>query len=222
MEVDVVTFDDYLTLRYSPQQEDIIFPILWSLKEKGFTLNEEVFLMEYQRIDRSYRKRLRESYRESILDDIVLRTVRELDRNVENWTIKSAVDDGLRTRRSVWYPDSIPTLIGLSERGYMLGLISNTHWRWLPEQRDEVKKYFQTVTLSYEIGYVKPHPNIFLATLEKMRAEPERCLHVGDDLVADIEGAKNVGMKTAFLKRGKMEANSDIQLKRLNELLGVL
>jgi len=47
-------------------------------------------------------------------------------------------------------------------------------------------------------------------------------LHVGDDPIADIEGAKKCGMKTAFINRRKKEANADIKIKQLSALLELL
>lgn len=78
------------------------------------------------------------------------------------------------------------------------------------------------VTLSYEHGYVKPHPSIFLATLKKLQVSSNRCLHVGDDPIADIEGAKNVEMKTAFIKREGPEVDADVNIERLSQLLELL
>jgi len=224
IKVDAVTFDDYNTLRYSPEQEDIIYPILRNLKKEGIMLDEDRFLREYRRADRAYRKRLSESYRESLLDKIVADAMRNLGFrvNYQDRIMKTAVEEGLRTRNNSWYPDSIETLTELRRRGYILGLISNTHWRWLREDRKEFQKYLQVIALSYEVGYAKPHPSIFLATLRRMRVVPKRCLHVGDDPVADIEGAGKAGMRTAFIKKGSVDADSDMQIEKLSELLDTL
>lgn len=97
-------------------------------------------------------------------------------------------------------------------------MISNTHWRFPENLRRKFKTYFDVITLSYEHGYAKPHPSIFLTTLEKLKVRADRCLHVGDDPVADIEGAERCGMKTAFIKRGDEAVNADMQIVQLSEL----
>jgi len=74
------------------------------------------------------------------------------------------------------------------------------------------------ITLSYEHGYAKPHPSIFLDTLKKLRMNAGSCLHVGDDPISDIKGAGNVGMKTAFIKRRESKAQADMEIKQLIEL----
>jgi len=45
---------------------------------------------------------------------------------------------------------------------------------------------------------------------------------VGDDPIADVNGAKEAGMKTAFIKRGERKATADIQLKQLIKLSELL
>ncbi len=225
LQLDAVTFDDFGTLRFSlGEEEDIIYPILRSLSESGLCLREEEFLNEYFKGDASYRKELQETLRESLLDDIVANVLETLGFNSSTLkgAVKEAVDYGLATRSTEWYQDAPPVLSTLRKRGYKLGLISNTHWRFLDSSRKEMEATFDVVTLSHEHGYAKPHPSIFLTTLKKLQASPNRCLHVGDDPIADIEGAKNVGMKTAFVKRGGSDVDADVNIERLSQLLELL
>ena len=219
-----VTFDDFYTLRYAIEGiEDIVYPILRALKRE-LDVNDEEFLKEYFRADEAYRKRLRETLRESLLDNIILDTLETLGYKPKNvgGIVRSAVDEGLATRKTLWFPDAKKTLKTLRERGYRLGLISNTHWRISGNLRKEFEKFFDVIVFSYEHGFAKPHPSIFLFTLKKMRTTAKYCLHVGDDPIADIQGAKNVGMKTAFVKRREMKADADIQIERLSELTTLL
>ncbi|MFQ6124464.1 MAG: HAD family hydrolase [Candidatus Heimdallarchaeota archaeon] len=65
----------------------------------------------------------------------------------------------------------------------------------------------------------KTHPSIYLATLKKLRVRANRCLHVGDDPIADVQGAKGVGMKTAFVKKRDKEEDADIIIEKLSDLL---
>ncbi len=48
----------------------------------------------------------------------------------------------------------------------------------------------------------KPDPKIFKYILNKMRVSPDQVLMIGDDIVADIKGANNLGIKTIYLKNG--------------------
>lgn len=47
-----------------------------------------------------------------------------------------------------------------------------------------------------ELGIRKPDPAIFLHTLRELGVAPEASIHVGDDLVDDVQGAAAVGMTT--------------------------
>lgn len=69
---------------------------------------------------------------------------------------------------------------------------------------------------------MKPHPSIFLITLKMLGVEAGRCLHVGDNPIADIQGARNVGMKTAFVEKEEKEIDADIHIKQLSDLLSFL
>lgn len=221
-EVDAVTFDDFNTLRYQVgEQKDIVYPIFRAMKTK-IEINEHEFLEAYFRADKSYRKALKETLRESLLDDIVSGVLTTLEVDFEREIIRNAVDEGLKTRKVCWYSDAIETLLVLRKTGYKLGLISNTHWRLLENVRDEFNKYFHIITLSYEHGYAKPHPSIFQATLKKLGVSASHCLHVGDDPIADFQGAKGVGMRTAFIKRQKEEADADAKIEQLSDLLNFL
>jgi putative hydrolase of the HAD superfamily len=132
--------------------------------------------------------------------------------------VREAVDCGLATRKAKWFPNARKILLVLRSEGYKLGLISNTHWRFLPSLREQFEEFFDVITLSYEHGYVKPHPSIFMTTLEKLGVNPNQSLHVGDDPIADIQGARNIGMKTVFVNNKEVKTNADIEVKRITEL----
>jgi HAD superfamily hydrolase (TIGR01509 family) len=221
--ISAVTFDDFNTLRYGVDEEDIIHPIFRALKRR-VKVEEKDFLNEYFRADKAYRRTLQETFRESLLDDIIRNVLLSLGHRSPklHLIVRGAVNEGLTTRNAVWYPDAFQVLTILRKRGYKLGLITNTHWRLLDETEKEFKKFFDVITLSYEHGYAKPHPSIFSVTLRMLGINANNCLHVGDDPIADVEGAKKVGMTTAFIKRGKRKANADIQIEQLSELMEFL
>lgn len=54
---------------------------------------------------------------------------------------------------------------------------------------------FTCVTDSGNVGHEKPHPAIFAAALEEMKADPAHSLYVGDLYSVDYVGARNVGMQ---------------------------
>jgi len=79
---------------------------------------------------------------------------------------------------------------------YPLHLITNG---FREVQHKKIKKsglepYFQTVTLSEEIGELKPHPSVYHHALEKAGAFPHESIMIGDNVQADVLGSINVGM----------------------------
>jgi len=222
MDIDAITFDHFMTLVHPAErtEEDIVFPIMRSLRGK-VPFDEGEFLRIYRQKDADYRRDLRETCRECLLDEIVLGALRDMgfETEVMRESVHNSVEAGLATKEIVLYPDALETLETLHVRGYLLGIVSNTHWRWLTERRRSMEVYFDIITLSYEHGFAKPHPSIFQTTLEKLGVRADRCLHVGDNPTTDIQGAREAGLKTAFVRRDEEEADSDIQIDQLSELL---
>jgi len=107
------------------------------------------------------------------------------------------------------YPGVIETLRWLRERGYHVGSVTN---RGLGGElfREELRHHglldlFEVLSISCEIGYLKPDPRIFRHALDALGVEPEETVMVGDSLRADVGGAKALGM-TAVLKRNSAAA----------------
>jgi HAD superfamily hydrolase (TIGR01662 family) len=102
------------------------------------------------------------------------------------------------------FPDVLPTLRWLLDRGIRIAAVTNRGYsgpRFHEEMRDlGLEELFETTVISCDLGYMKPHPRIFQYALERMDAEPEEAAMVGDSLRADVEGAKTLGM-TAIWRR---------------------
>jgi putative hydrolase of the HAD superfamily len=100
------------------------------------------------------------------------------------------------------YDDVDDVLRALAAAGVRIGLISNTQ-RCLTsfQSHFELSGLIQATISSFEHGYMKPHPSIFLAALEKIGAQPGDAVMVGDSVRQDIEGALNAGMRAVLLDR---------------------
>jgi 2-haloalkanoic acid dehalogenase type II len=61
--------------------------------------------------------------------------------------------------------------------------------------------YFERALAAREAGMLKPDPRIFALLLERAGLEPQRVLHVGDDVVADVAGARRAGITPVWLNR---------------------
>ncbi len=84
---------------------------------------------------------------------------------------------------------------------------------------------FGAVTFSDECGIRKPAPAIFHQTLREVGVKPEEAVHVGDDVLLDVEGARDAGMGIIQVSpRGRATApvKPDAVIRRLGELPAAL
>jgi putative hydrolase of the HAD superfamily len=87
-------------------------------------------------------------------------------------------------------------LVDALDEGCHRGLISNTnhlHFEWLDELLG-LRSRFETVTLSHELGCLKPAPDIYHAALRDAQCPPERAIFI-DDLAENVAAAEAVGMR---------------------------
>jgi len=125
-----------------------------------------------------------------------------------------------QTWETVYYhremrPNVKETLESLRQRGYKLGVISNTASLYSVFNVLEgygIRDYFSDVTLSSITGYRKPHPSIFEISLRQMRSMPENCVYIGDTLSRDVIGSKKAGFAKAVQIRSFMTEVSDTEL----------
>ncbi len=105
------------------------------------------------------------------------------------------------------HPEILPMLRLLKDKGILIGLISNC----FSEESVVIKKsilypFFDAVCLSFDEGMQKPDQAIFNRCLEKLNAQADECLYVGDGGSCELEAAKMIGMKAVqavwYLKEG--------------------
>jgi HAD superfamily hydrolase (TIGR01549 family) len=98
-------------------------------------------------------------------------------------------------------PEAGPVIRSLKKRGLKIGLISNaarssrTYSRMLNSYR--IGSYFDSLTISCEVGYLKPAREIFQHSMKALAVEPHEAIHVGDLYKADVVGAVDYGMHAA-------------------------
>lgn len=68
-------------------------------------------------------------------------------------------------------------------------------------EKSELRPHVDAVAISEEVGIRKPRPEIFRAILERLGVNADEAVHVGDRLEADVRGATELGVKTAWITR---------------------
>jgi len=94
-------------------------------------------------------------------------------------------------------------LTRLSER-YRLSLISN--YPCSRSIRDSLEKIglsgmFASVVISADVGYIKPDGRPFESLTSELGLSPSQCVLIGDNWLADVQGAKRAGMYAIHLKQ---------------------
>lgn len=118
-----------------------------------------------------------------------------------------AADERLFSKDSrVFQPfaDVIPCLTRLKEKGIAMGVISN--WDMSLHRVIEtfgLSSFFDVVLASLEEGTEKPHPRLFQLALEKTGFKASEALHVGDDALDDLQGARDAGLRAALVDRSR-------------------
>lgn len=120
------------------------------------------------------------------------------------------------------FDDVKPAIDAIAARGINLGIISNWDERLAPLlQQLGLRKYFETLVISCEVGFAKPSPVIFEHASRKLGVAPEFILHVGDSLREDLEGAKSAGCHGLLVQRGGNNPGKE-SIGSLHELEGLL
>lgn len=87
-----------------------------------------------------------------------------------------------------------------------------------------MEPYFETRTVSEEVGVKKPNPEIFRYALKKAGASPEESLMIGDEMAVDIDGARAAGMDQIFFNpTGQpVRGNCTYEVRNLLEIKSIL
>lgn len=185
--------------------EDSEEKLFESLVADGFIVDHGRFMDAY---DKAYRKYRDVRYRQLVeVDNAVwvsdALNLLDFATTPEDKCVKKAVSvffegylSALKLRRF-----ARSTLRKLSRLCY-IGLVSNfTHAPVVYAGLRELKinDYFSIVLVSQAIGWRKPNPEIFKEILRRLDVKADEVFFVGDTPREDIQGAKNVGMKTVFI-----------------------
>jgi HAD superfamily hydrolase (TIGR01509 family) len=99
------------------------------------------------------------------------------------------------------YADTVPTLQAIRALGVSIAVLSNIGVQVDHVlERSGITAHIDARVLSYEVGHVKPDPEIFAAALEVLNLPADRVLMVGDSPKDDV-GAAALGIRTLILPR---------------------
>jgi putative hydrolase of the HAD superfamily len=125
------------------------------------------------------------------------------------------VDELVAAIRFSAYPDAVPALNGLRERGLRLVAVSNWDCS-LPRVLEGcgLGDLLDGTITSAEAGARKPDPAIFERALALAGCRPADALHVGDTADEDVAGARAAGIRPLLIDRD----GSDGDIASLEEI----
>jgi len=201
--------------------------IKWLFFDIGSTLADES--LAYEEIYRKIAKAANKTY------DFVYE--KALEYYKQNKRGDKEVSKLLGVEKPIWEPqyerlyDDAEECLDQLSRKYKIGIIANQ----IPgtEQRLEkfgIRKYIDVIVASAEEGVAKPDRRMFEIALERANCSADQAVMVGDRIDYDIVPAKNMGMKTIWVKQGMGQywifsdesERPDYEVDSLSELLEVL
>ena len=207
-----VIFDLGGTLMYERESWHVITPqgddaLTKQLIEQGIEINRSTFPMEFRRRLNDYFARREKDLLETTYTYVLLDLLKDKGyTHVPDEIIRAGLDSLFAVTQSNWIleDDAIPTLKKLEADGYRLGLISNAGDDSDVQQlvrRFEISPYFDFIVTSAACSYRKPHRRIFELAIANWYFLPSESVMVGDNLEADIGGAKSAGLYAVWINR---------------------
>lgn len=123
------------------------------------------------------------------------------------------------------FPGALEVLADFQDR-YELHIITNgfSEVQDVKMEKSGLKPYFKSVITSEAVGANKPDPKIFLHALKSTEAKRNQSVMIGDNLEADIRGARRVGMHQVFFNPHG-DKHTDVvshEIRQLSDLQKIL
>ena len=182
-----------------------------------FTINEDLWAkIRDGKIDKEYLRKHRfyDSFLFFGIDDM------ELSMKFED----NFLDEIINYNELV--PGAYELLEYLSEKDYDLHILSNgfKEVTYRKAELSGIKGYFKTILSADEIQIRKPNPEIYEYALNNAGAVKNESIMIGDDWVADVEGALSFGIKAIFFDVFNDNYTSEqfITIKKLDQIKAYL
>jgi putative hydrolase of the HAD superfamily len=182
---------------------------------QGMELNLSTFPVEFRRRLGEYFSQREQDLLETSYTFVLIELLKDKGyTNLPDDVVRKALDSLFTITQTNWMleDDALPTLKKLEKDGYRIGLISNAgddqdvHQLL---QRFGIASYFDFILTSAACSYRKPHPRIFELAIANWYFLPSETVMVGDNLDADIRGAKSAGLYAVWISRRAGSSSED-------------
>jgi putative hydrolase of the HAD superfamily len=176
-----------------------------ALTEVGFETDMAEFLEAYTQAHEKYRLIRYENLREVTNAVWVCEALNSLGCTV------NPEDPRIKVALNIFFKDYVDSLecrpyakklIRRVKEYCKLGLVSNFTYApvvYASLRELGINRFFNTVLVSDENGWRKPHKRIFRDALRKLQVTAKQAVFIGDSPLEDIKGAQATEMKTVFV-----------------------
>lgn len=118
------------------------------------------------------------------------------------------------------YPDVLPTLADLRERGYTLGVISDWESALIGKVLLPlgVGRYIDFMVVSGVQREAKPGSGLYREALARAGVKAHQAVHVGDNYITDVLGARSAGIEGILLDREGARRQMALDCPRIESL----
>jgi len=223
MSVQVVLFDAGGTLFTERETRDEIYAR--TLGERGVpvTVERMAALRERLHLGMPADVEGHVRYTDRWFREFMRRLLAELDSDLDPESLRQQLAAHFsRAENFVVHADAPAALEALLEHGLRVGVVSNWSERLPPLLEGlGLTRYFEVVTVSAIVGHTKPDRRIFDTALARFGVSAGQALHVGDDPLNDLAGARRAGLGALLLDRAGRREGPEV-IRTLEELPGRL
>ena len=131
----------------------------------------------------------------------------------------------LAPRKTVLFPGCLE-MLGTLQKHFQMHIITNgfEETQHIKLEKSGLSPFFDKIVTSDRIGVNKPEAKIFLEAMRLAGTSRKESLMIGDNLVADIIGAKNVGLDQVYFnpEKKKHQEKVSYEISNLAELTTLL
>jgi putative hydrolase of the HAD superfamily len=173
--------------------------------------------------------------------DNILSMLKEMDKNgyenrsvfynkiIDTWNLEYTAEELEKDWFEQFDKYSVPAfeLIETLEylyKKYKLAVITNGSTYMQNKKIDKlgIRKYFDEIIISNDIGIKKPEKAIFILCCRRLNIEPPEAVYIGDNYEIDIMGATGAGLNAIWINKFGLDKNYEQSINKLESIVKIL
>ncbi|MDP9281041.1 MAG: HAD family hydrolase [Chloroflexota bacterium] len=182
----------------------------------AISASREDFIMAMRAAEKAHWERVDRDHWSGPPTSVVSDGFERLRTSVGDATLTTVLD-GYARAVAGWctvFGDTRETLATLRERGYRLGLLSNTWWAAEWHNADlaahGLAALLDELVYTSDLSRSKPDPTVFREVASRLGIAPDACVMIGDRQVDDVSGARAAGMRAIWRRNDSGFPTSDV------------